>query len=162
MNTGQMMLTAGAVVLMGMTVVAVNNTFSNHGFTLQQTEIGIYKISFGMSVLEEAMGKAFDELSIDTVVISTGSLSSALGKESGETYPDFDDFDDFNNLFITTGVYGVDSISVACKVQYIDPANPNSFTTTRTWHKKITVSVWGSVQQDSLNFSHIFSYWSFR
>src|SRR3990172_6780979 len=153
MNTGQMLLTAGAIVLMGMTVLAVNNTFSNHGFTLQQTEIGIYKVSLGMSILEEALGKAFDENSIDTDLSSTGSLSSTLGKD-GETYPDFDDF---NNFKTTVGVYGVDSITVKAVVNYIDPAAPEVSSGTRTWHKKITVSVWGSVQPDTLTFKTIFS-----
>lgn len=162
MNTGQMMLTAGAVVLLGMTVITINNSFSNHGFILQQTEIGIYKVSLGMSVLEEAMGKAFDELSIDTDLIATTSLTLTLGKEVGENYPDYDDFDDFNNYSRKQGIYGVDSLSVLSKVNYVDPATPNVISASRTWHKRITVSVWGSVQPDTINFYHVFSYWSFR
>ena len=157
-----MLLTAGAVVLMGMTVLAVNNTFTNHGVTLQQTEIGIYKVSLGMSILEEAMGKAFDEMSIDTDLGATGSLTSTLGKESGESYPDFDDFDDYNNFQTKLGIYGVDSIAIRSDVTYVDPLNPDGSTTTRTWHKKITVLVWGSVQPDTLTFKTLFSYWSFR
>ena len=162
MNSGQMLLTAGAVVLMGMTILAVNNTFTNHGFTLQQTEIGIYKVSLGMSILEEAMGKAFDEKSIDTDLSSTASLTATLGKESGEVYPDFDDFDDYNNFQEKIGIYGVDSISIKSQVVYVDPANPDGSTGTPTWHKKITVFVWGSVQPDTLTFKTLFSYWSFR
>lgn len=162
MNTGQMLLTAGAIVLMGMTVLAVNNTFSNHGFTLQQTEIGIYKVSLGMSILEEAMGKAFDENSIETDLGLITDLTVTPGKESGEAYPDFDDFDDYNNFKTIIGVYGVDSISIASKVVYVDPANPDGSSMVPTWHKKITVSVWGSVQADTLTFSTLFSYWSFR
>ena len=157
-----MLLTAGAVVLMGMTVLAVNNTFTNHGVTLQQTEIGIYKVSLGMSILEEAMGKAFDELSIDTDLGLTIGLSLTLGKEVGESYPDFDDFDDYNNFQTKLGIYGVDSIAIRAAVTYVDPLNPDGSTTTRTWHKKITVSVWGSVQPDTLTFKTLFSYWSFR
>jgi len=162
MSTGQMLLTAGAVVLMGMTILTVNNTFTNHGMMLQQTEIGIYKVSLGMSVLEEAMGKSFDENSVDVDLSSTGSLTSTLGKESGESYPDFDDFDDFNNFTTKIGVEGVDSISIKSIVQYVDPATPDSPSASRTWHKKITVYVWGSVQADTLTFKTIFSYWSFR
>ena len=162
MNTGQMLLTAGAVVLMSLTVLAINKTFTQHGFTLQQTEIGIYKVSLGMSILEEAMGKAFDENSIDNPLAAVTSLSSTLGKESGEVYPDFDDFDDYNNFKQTWGVYGVDSITVFCRVVYVDPANPDGSTSSRTWHKKITTYVWGSQQADTLSFTQLFSYWSFR
>lgn len=162
MNTGQMLLTAGAVVLIGLTVSTIQRNFANHGFILQQTEIGIYKVSLGMSVLEEAMGKSFDENTIDTDVSATSSLSSTLGKESGETHPDFDDFDDYNNYTTILGIKGVDSLSVQCRIVYVDPANPDGTSSVRTWHKKITVSVWGTVVPDTLTFRHIFSYWSFR
>jgi hypothetical protein len=162
MNTGQMMLTAGAVVLLGMTVLTVNQSLSNNGFILQQTEIGIYKVSLGTSVLEEAMGKAFDENSIESDLSSTTSLSSTLGPESGETHDDFDDFDDYNNYTTSYVIEGVDSMTVKCKINYVDPSNPDGTTTSKTWHKKITVYVWGSVIPDTVTFTHIFSYWSFR
>jgi hypothetical protein len=162
MNTGQMLLTAGAVVLMGMTILSVNNSFTNHGMMLQQTEIGIYKVSLGMSILEEAMGKSFDENTIDTDVSSTSSLSSTLGKESGEVYPNFDDFDDFNNFTTKFGIEGVDSISIKSVIHYVDAATPEVSSASRTWHKRITVYVWGSVVPDTLTFKTIFSYWSFR
>jgi hypothetical protein len=157
-----MLLTAGAVVLMGLTVLAVNNTFTNHGFTLQQSEIGLYKVSLGMSMLEEAIGKAFDETTLVDPIKETTFLSSTMGPESGEVYPNFDDFDDFNNFQTKMGVTGVDSISIRSAVTYVNPAIPDSSTTTRTWHKKLTVSVWGSVQPDTLEFKTVFSYWSFR
>ncbi len=161
MNTGQMLLTAGAVVLIGLTVSTVQRNFANHGFILQQTEIGIYKVSLGMSILEEAMGKAFDENSVDADLTSVNSLSNTLGKES-EIYPDFDDFDDYNNLRMTIGVAGVDSLTISCTVAYIVPTDPNTNASTRTWHKRIIVQTWGSVQPDTLTFSQVFSYWAFR
>jgi hypothetical protein len=162
MNTGQMLLTAGAVVLIGLTVSTVQRNLANHGFILQQTEIGIYKVSLGMSVLEEAMGKSFDEATIEDGVTSTNSLTSTPGKESGEVYPDFDDFDDYNGFTTILGIKGVDSLTIRSKVVYIDPANPNGVSSVRTWHKKITVNVWGTIQPDTLTFQHVFSYWSFR
>ena len=79
MNTGQMILTVGAVVLIGLTISTVQNNFSNHGFIFQSMEIGIYKVSLGTSVLEEAMGKAFDENSIDNPLYSVTDLTSSLG-----------------------------------------------------------------------------------
>lgn len=162
MNTGQTLLTAGAVVLIGLTISSVQKNFSNDGFILQQMEIGIYKVSLATSILEEAMGKAFDENSIDTDLSSTSSLSGALGKESVETYPDFDDFDDYNNFSSNLKTDGVDSMFTKCKVVYIDPSDPDGTSSVRTWHKKIIVKVWGTVQPDTLTFQHVFSYWSFR
>lgn len=162
MNTGQMILTVGAVVLIGLTISTVQSNFSNHGFIFQSMEIGIYKVSLGTSVLEEAMGKAFDENSIDNPLYDVKDLTSSLGKETGEVYPDFDDFDDFNNYTSSMAVEGVDSLFVSCKVVYIDPSDPDGISSGRTWDKKIIVKAWGTVEPDTLTFQHIFSYWSFR
>ena len=157
-----MLLTAGAVVLIGLTVSSVQKNFSNNGFIFQQMEIGIYKVSLGTSILEEAMGRAFDENSLETDISSLSSLTGALGKESGEVYPEFDDFDDYNGLRTTLATEGVDSLFTLCKVVYVDPTNPDGSSSSRTWHKKIVVKVWGSVEPDTLTFQHVFSYWSFR
>ena len=157
-----MILTVGAVVLIGLTISTVQNNFSNHGFIFQSMEIGIYKVSLGTSVLEEAMGKAFDENSIDNPLYSTTDLTSSLGKETGEVYPDFDDFDDYNNYTSSMAVEGVDSLFVSCSVVYIDPDDPDGVSSKRTWDKKIIVRTWGTVEPDTLTFQHIFSYWSFR
>src|SRR3990172_3107960 len=98
MNTCQTLLTIVAIVLLGSNVVSVNRTFIQHGVILQQTEIGIFGVSLGMSILEEAQGKAFDQNTLDSLALSTNELSSTLAKETGETTRDtFNDFDDYNN-----------------------------------------------------------------
>jgi hypothetical protein len=79
MGTGQMMLAALSVTLLGVTVLAVNNTSIQHGTILQQTEIGIYAISMATSIVEEAQGLSFDETTVDNAVTSTSSLTTTMG-----------------------------------------------------------------------------------
>ena len=52
MNTGQMLLTVGALVLLGTTVLTVNRSFNQQGFVLEQTEIGVYAVSLATSIVE--------------------------------------------------------------------------------------------------------------
>lgn len=169
MNTGQMLLTSAAVVLLGITVLTVNRSFNQQGTVLEQTEVGVYAISLATSVVEEASGMAFDQATVDNSITSTSSLTNAnnLGPESGETTSpattaNFNDFDDYNNLTMGTRIAGVDSFTVKSKVYYVDPSMPNTVSSARTFFKRIDVRVYGSVSADTISMSYIFSYFMFR
>ncbi len=173
MNTGQTLLTVGAIVLLGVTVLTVNRTSLQHGVILTQTQIGIYGISLATSIIEEASRNAFDENTVNGVVTSASSMSSTLGPETGEAYPYFDDFDDFNGQTLTYKVAGVDSFVAKTAVCYIDPASPNGKSTTQTFFKRLDVQVMGSaardrdttrdyIPRDTVKMSYIYSYYTFR
>lgn len=163
MNTGQTLLTIIAIVLLGSNVVSINRTFSQHGVILQQTEIGIFGISLGMSIIEESQGKAYDKNTLDSLALSTNELSSTLGKEAGETTRDtFDDFDDYNGWTDTVHIQGVDAFKRWGTVCYVDTSDLDGSSGSRTWHKKLTVFVKADNAQDTVKMSYIFSYWSFR
>jgi len=164
MNTGQMLLTIGAVILLGMTVITVNSTFSQHGMVLEKTEVGVYATSLATSLIQEATGRAFDENTVDTVANSTTdfTLPGNIGPETGEVYPAFDDFDDYDGLVRTVDVQGTDIFTVWSTVRYVADNNPNSTSTNRTYHKRIDIAVAGSSSADTIRMSSIYSYWSFR
>jgi len=164
MNTGQTLLTIIAIVLLGSNVVSINRTFTQHGVILQQTEVGIFGVSLGMSILEEAQGRAFDQNTIDSLAQSTNELSTALGPETGETtlHTGFDDFDDYNGWKDSVTVPGVDTFRRWATVAYADSSNLDGVASGRTWSKRMTVFVKGSSSQDTIKLSYIFSYWSFR
>jgi hypothetical protein len=163
MNTGQTLLTIVAIVLLGSNVISINRSFTQHGVILQHTEIGIFGVSLAMSVIEEAQGKAFDQNSVDSLLLSTNELSSTLGKEGGETdRSTFNDFDDYHTWRDTVSIEGVDTFYRWARVVYVDTANIGGSSGSRTWHKKLTVFVKGTNAQDTLQLGYIFSYWSFR
>lgn len=169
MNTGQMLLTTGAIVLLGMTIITVNRSFSTQGAVLQNTEIGVYAVSLATSTVEEASGRAFDENTVDNAVTSPNSMTAAvsLGPETGETTSpsstlNFDDFDDYNNVTLGFKVAGVDSFTVKCNVYYIDPTAPEVKVSTQTFNKRLDVKVYGTMKQDTVKMSYIFSYFNFR
>ncbi len=98
MNTSQMLITIGALLLLGLVILRVNNGFLNTDSVLLDSKLGVLATSVAVSVIEEAEGKAFDQKTDSISVNNLSDLSSTLGPESGEVYPNFNDFDDFNGF----------------------------------------------------------------
>ncbi len=169
MNTGQMLLTTAAVVLLGTTVLTVNRSFNSQGMILEQTEIGVYATSLATSIVDEASGQAFDQNTVDNSVTGTSSLTNykRLGPEVGETTSppstvNFNDFDDYNGLIEGVNVAGVDSFTVKCWVNYIDPTAPNVNLSGQSFFKRLDVEVSSISSRDTVRMSYIFSYIMFR
>lgn len=166
MNTGQSLFTIGALMILSLTVLRVNNSILITDNILQDSKLGVLATSVATSLMEEASKKAFDEVSVDDAVLDVSALTSAgdLHYDSGED-PDnsetFDDFDDYNGYTRKDTINTID-YSMACSVSYVDPDNIDGTTTIKTWHKKITVTVTSSFYKDPLTFSSIYSYWHFR
>ena len=62
MGTGQMLITIGAIALLGGVILNVNRNIDNTGTILLHSNIGIEEVSLASSVMEEAQGLAFDEI----------------------------------------------------------------------------------------------------
>ncbi|KAB2843607.1 MAG: hypothetical protein F9K45_05880 [Melioribacteraceae bacterium] len=174
MNTGQMMITVGAIMLLTLVILRVNNNFLSTNVVLMRSKFGILAVSLATSVIEEANSKAFDAKS-DTSGVNNLNLLTApnlLGPEGGEVYPNFNDFDDFNGLTFDTeddSTFLSAVFDVICKVEYVEDTNPDVAVGTRTWHKKITVTITSESMRDlstnkldTLRMSSVFSYWFYR
>ncbi len=168
MNTGQMMITAGAIVLLSLVILRVNSNFLNTNSVLLDSKLGVIASSIATSIIEEATGKAFDESTVAGTVESLSSLSTTLGPGTGEVYPNFDDFDDYNNLYKYENTVPAADFHVNCEVVYVNDTDLDGKTSSRTWNKKITVRVSSPSMlgqddiPDTLEMSAIYSYWYFR
>ncbi len=161
MGTGQMMITLAALVLLSLVVLRVTNGFLLTDNVLLESKVKLQGISVAASIIEEAIGKAFDEYSVDTTVVITNlsDLSSTLGPETGETYKTFNDFDDFNGLSFNTqdtlisrnpfrGMFS-DYFDVNCQVGYVNSNNPSVYVASKTWHKKLIVKITSKVMANT-------------
>lgn len=170
MNTGQMMITLGALALLSLVVLRVNNGFLNTSSVLLDSKLGVLATSVASSIIEEATGKAFDEKTDSTSVTSLSDLTlpSKLKPDSGESYPDFDDFDDYNGFEKIDKTMPAAEFHINCEVNYVSETDLDGVSSARTWHKKITVhvsspSMLGQDEvPDTLTMSAIYSYWYFR
>jgi len=160
MNTGQMMITLAAMMLLALVILRVNNGFLSTNTVLMETKFGVLGVSLATSIIEDATGKAFDENSDSGTVTSLSDLST-LGPD-GEVWPNFDDFDDYKGLVYIDSTMPSARFRIACDVVYVDPTLPDSFSGTNTWHKKLTVMVTTPSSQDTIKMSTIFSYFYFR
>lgn len=160
MNTGQTMLSIGALILLSAMILRVNSSFLSTDTNVQAAKFGVLATSLATSYIEEASRKQFDENT--SVAISDSTLlSTNLGLDGTETISDCDDFDDFNNLDTTITDLPSATFDVRCKVSYINPQNPNVDVNYPTWNKKLTVTISSPFSQDTIRISSIFSYFKF-
>ncbi|MFA3784061.1 hypothetical protein ABRY23_13455 [Melioribacteraceae bacterium 4301-Me] len=167
MSTGQLFITVGAIVLLTLVILRINNVFFSTSSVMLDTKFGVMAVSLGSSIIEEATSKAFDSATDTSSVSSLSSLTDPLnlGPESGEVYPNFNDFDDFNNFSKSTegdSTFQSAVFNIKCKVVYVNPTNPDVPSSVKTWHKKLTVTVTSPSMSDTVKLSTIFSYWYFR
>jgi MSHA pilin protein MshD len=168
MGTGQMMITMGALMLLALVVLRVNNGFFNTTSVLLDSKLGVLATSVATSVIEEATGKAFDHKTDSTSVNSLSNLTSSLGPESGETHSNFNDVDDYDGYSAIDTTMPAAEFSVDCVVDYVKDTNLDGKTSSRTWHKKITVFVSSPSMlgeddvPDTISMSAVYSYWYFR
>jgi hypothetical protein len=170
MNTGQSLLSVGAMFLLSLTVLRVNNSILTTDSTMQDSKFGILATSIATSLIEKASKKAFDANTFANSVSTLSALTPAtgMGPGNGESAPDnCNDFDDFNGY--TDQITNLPSaiFNVHCEVCYINPSNPDGKLSTQSWHKKMTVTVTspniGNAEiTDTIRLSTIYSYWHFR
>jgi len=166
MNTGQMIMTLGAMLLLAAIMLRVNTANLTNESIRDDAQYGVLATSIATSIIEEAQSKAFDE-NTDTMNVTLNTqLTSVLGPETGETENTFDDFDDYNGLTKRDSTMPSATFDISCQVVYVKPDNILGSTTDRTWNKKLIVTITRPVAADSsvlaLRTSSIFSYWYFR
>jgi hypothetical protein len=180
MNTGQMLLAIGALILLGTTVLSVNSSTLNQGTILRQTELGIYAVSLATSYMQKARGMDFDEFTVGGLPLARtptpggGVLSATLGRDGTTEVSSFDntfdDFDDYNRFVKDTAIASVDSFHISSVVFYVGQAPPYAPDAGPTWLKQMDIAVNGSISRsvfenpgtnggiDTVKMSYIYSY----
>lgn len=164
MNTGQTLLTLGAMVLLSLLILRARNSFLSSSTVMMNSKFSVLATSLAQSQIEEIKKMAFDESTVTGPVSDISDLTdpNKLGYESGESYPNFNDVDDFNGYTKTDSTLPSAIFKLSCEVHYINPNNPDVVSNSKTWSKNITVNVTSKSMGDTIKVSSIFSYWVFR
>ncbi len=164
MNTGQMMLSIGAMMLFSTIMMRTNTSFLLNNEVLDDAQFGVLATSIATSVIEQAQGHAFDDVTDGASTDNINDLTDPndLGPENGETFDTFDDCDDFNGYVFVDSTMQSATFKSTCEVIYVDDLNLFSTGSNRTWHKKITVTVSSPFSSDTVKLSSLYSYWYFR
>lgn len=179
MNTGQMMLTIGAMMLLTFLILRVNSTQLMSQGTIVDSKLGIVALTIANTYVDYAKRQVYDKAVFDGTISIVGlndlTEPSSLGPESGEVYPLLNDIDDFNlwdpalgrNIVITdtsslsnstnTSLYT--PFYITSKVYYVDISNLNQKVSVKTWFKRLDVYVWTDGLQDTLKYSSISTIW---
>jgi len=166
MNTGQSLFSIGALLILSLTILKMNNFILANDTVMMDSKLGILGVSLATSLIEEASKKAFDANTVSNEVTACSLLTNyPLGRGVGEiedsslTFNDFDDYEgyesQYNNLPSAKYV-------LKCTVYYVSPTSPETKVSYRTWHKKMDVSVTSESMKDTIRMSTIYSYWHFR
>jgi hypothetical protein len=177
MGTGQMMVTMGAMILLSIIILSINNGYLINNEVMLNAKFDLLAVSLAISVLEDANGLAFDAKTIGGNTVTDVSLLSSIGPGASEYYisrdsNNFNDFDDYNDLHIEyddstlrSAIYVID-----CKVGYISDSNPDVFVGYKTWLKKLDIKLYrkpdinesSELIRDTIKMSTVMSYFYFR
>jgi hypothetical protein len=171
MGTGQMLISIGAIVLLGTVILNTNRGITSSSQVMLETNFGLEAVSLCASTIDEAEYLPFDESTRNGRAdsgLSQLTLPANLGQESstGDTLNDFDDWNghigvgyrqEFDTL--ATGIY-----IRRTKVHYVDFYTLSIDNTNRQWLKRLDVTVWNTADSagSTVSMYCIYGYWYFR
>ena len=178
MNTGQSLLTLGALMLITITILNFNRTMNNIDSTLDYNRFRLEALSVMTSHIEQASQYFFDEASTDTTSqkqLTDFANPNQLGFEANDS-SEVDDLDDLNGVVVAdTGRSGV-IYNVLYGVDYVTlSGNTVTKVASRQYNKRVTIKVYdtydpplifteqsGTKLRDTLNVSFVVSYWFYN
>jgi hypothetical protein len=167
------MLSAAFIVVLTVAVVNANRVIvesETETYRGEAIEIGT---RFAQALLVEASRKKFDEKQVDSTYQDPTAFTSvsSLGPESGETIspmPDkapfmapsvYDDIDDYHNYKREIDAGRIKGLLLSAEVYYVSKGSPNSKSSSKTYLKRIDVSLSHPVHiQKPMKFSTIVTY----
>ncbi len=128
MNTGQMMITMAAMILLSTVILNVNRNALSATQGMADTKYQILAVSLATALIEEAFGKAFDaETANNKIAEKLTDLTLSLGpnnkEKSKSSFNDFDDFNGFSDSTSNDPTLMSANFHISSKVYYVDPAN---------------------------------------
>ncbi len=168
-----MLLTIGAIILLGTIMLTTNRGISNSSTVMLKTGFGIDQVSLAETVVEQAASLPFDQADIDdTLLTSPTQLTAAnsLGYENNDP-TDLDDYDDYNGRPGVANGFKLDSADLPTgkyymktQVHYValNDLDPATWTTSQSFYKRLDVWVWNSVDtKDVVHMATVRGYWGF-
>lgn len=179
MNTGQVLLTMGALILISLMILNYNGMILNIEESLDNDRFRLEALSILTSHIEQTSQFFFDEASTDTTntkQLTDFTLPGDLGSD-GNDGGSIDDIDDFHGITrADTGRSGA-IYTVAFEVDYVDLNGSGQVVTSgnREYHKRISIKIYdsftpplitreqgGATVRDTLEMSYVTSYWFYN
>ncbi len=167
MNTGQMLLTIAAFMLLGVVMLNFRSANFQNEEVLDGNEYTQKAVAIGRSMIEEMQEKVFDQLLVSKKIVRLEDLTYC-GPAYTEKYPNFYDVDDFHGSVFRSPAAGVTATSttpkclwgtwgytVSIRVEFVSPTNPTIVSATRTFAKRATLRISNEFSTDTVIMSFI-------
>jgi hypothetical protein len=177
MNTGQTILTIGALVLLATILTNFYGTVAIIGDDISDGQDDILATAVATSWAELAQGMAFDNVTdtSDIAFQNPSVLTSHLvlgveGAEKTDSIATYNDFDDFNGALLEkqTGTTGK-VFATRFAVCYVDSNDVNTIVSSKTFVKRMDMATWrlrpaphSGERIDTLRTSIVYSYFNFN
>lgn len=152
---GNLLITVGALSLLGLLILSTGSNLLNNNVTITESEVVITGVSLAQSLIDEIKTKNFDQNEVSGTIDSPNDLSQVLGPDSGENIglPDtssthsfnshsvYNDIDDYNGYTRIVDTDIAENYTINCTVNYVQVTNPDNASGTRTYCKRIIVTV---------------------
>jgi hypothetical protein len=181
MGGSNTLLALGAIIIFGMFLRSSNQLMSATTQLSEQNEYYLTALSLAQSVISEAKTKAFDQKTVSGGVNVPDSLSAALGTDGiAETVPSpdtlstsspytsttagylslvkFNDIDDYNGYTRTVNTPRAEGYKLSVKINWASPTYPDSTLISKSFCKKMTVTVKSQYMPDSITVTYAFVY----
>ena len=158
MTGNQKMLSIVAMIFLSMLILNVHSSTSDKLIILYSNESVIEATGIVLAVFEEIQTKAYDEATTTSAAKERTMLTPelSLGKDSSEVfYNDIDDYDEYE-LTDTANVMG--TFELAVLVRYVEETEPYDTTDTRTYMKRVDISITNVSLPTTLTFNKLISY----
>ena len=151
----QSLLALGALVIFSIISMLFNSSVLQN--TTLEIEDKVYLTAFSLAddLIEEMKQKAFDEKTVDFQAIKKEQLSNPLGKDGGETWPNFNDIDDYKGYTKSIDAPHAEGYTVTCDVEYCDASGTAKLA--QDYYKKVTITVSSDYLRDPFQMYFIFS-----
>ena len=161
MNTGQMLLVLGALMLLSLVALTINSMLVDKTATMLEVEAHLDAVSLGQSMLDEILTQAYDQTVANGAKVfdSTGFTASASFGPNGtegsnvplpdppdtanpfkslKYYNDVDDYNGYKRLAYTSAM---GTFSIIDTVYYVTELDPSVKSTPQTFFKKVVVTI---------------------
>jgi hypothetical protein len=164
-----MMLVIGAFMIFGIVRMNFQSTSLESEQFMESNTYIQQSTTIARALMDEIQQYKFDAVLNWKRIAYPADLTSC-GKGSGEVYPTWNDMDDFHNaVFVSPApgltptntppcLWGTEGYTVRVAVQYVNPDNPTQLTWSRTYAKRVTISVANAYSDHVFQTSHVACY----
>jgi len=161
MNTGQSILTIGALALFSFIIIYFENLQSNYISISLLNESIVTGSGICQSMIDEISAKSFDERTVSASISENDGLTSpaSLGPDAGEaTSALYDDIDDYDNHTRIVSSERLGDFNVSVRVFYVNFADPETENISTSFVKKINVVVTSALIDGNIKQTSVMSY----